>query len=79
MQKTYAKTEDGKLEVTSIPDVVPTKDVYDLAFLKQQLVRIQAQKDQQMTERDAEIANLMVLIAECTKLDIVEVTEEVVE
>jgi len=79
MEKTYTKTEDGKLEVASTPEVVVSTNTYDISFLKKQLVSIQAQKDQQMTERDAEIANLMVLIAECTKLDIVEVTEEVVE
>ena len=79
MEKTYTKTEDGKLEVASTPEVVVSTNTYDISFLKQQLVRIQAQKDQQMTERDVEIADLMVSIAECSKLDIVETEEVVVE
>jgi len=79
MEKTYTKTEDGKLEVASTPEVVVSTNTYDISFLKKQLVSIQAQKDEQMAQRDIELAEITVLIAECNKLDIVEESVEDVE
>jgi len=70
MEKTYTKNEDGKLEVVSTPTVKTSS--YDISFLKKQLVDIQTQKDEQMAQRDIELAEITVLIAECNKLDIVE-------
>jgi len=70
MEKTYTKNEDGKLEVVSTPTVKTSS--YDISFLKKQLVDIQTQKDEQMAQRDIELVEITVLIAECNKLDIVE-------
>jgi len=70
MKKTYTKNQEGKLEVTTTPEVVISTQTYDSSFLKKQLVSIQAQKDEQMAQRDIELAEVERLIAECAKHEV---------
>ena len=70
MQKTYTKNQEGKLEVTTTPEVVISTQTYDLSFLKKQLVSIQAQKDEQMAQRNIELAEVEALIAECIRHEV---------
>lgn len=75
------------IEVSKIDDntlgVIETKPAeilsivhYDYTFLKEQLVRIQAQKDRDNALRDAEIVNIVNLLAEADKLGIVAATAD---
>ena len=71
MEKTYRKTEEDKLEVVKTKEITNTA-VYDITFLKEQLISIQEQKEKQIAERDAELEEVETLILECGKLNIVE-------
>ena len=79
MQKTYTKNQEGKLEVTTTPEVVISTQTYDLSFLKKQLVSIQAQKDEQMAQRDIELAEVQELIEECVRHDVEDTEVEELE
>ena len=63
------KTDEGKLEVTKTETTVQTM-VYDYDYLLGQRISIQAQKDRDNAQRDAELAEVNNLIAECEKLGI---------
>ena len=77
MENTYKKISESEIEITK-PEVVEAKTAtYDVAFLKQQLINIQTQKDKDNAQRDAEIAEVETLLSECVKLKIKEVKEEV--
>ena len=78
----YTKHSDGEISVveTKPADELPAK-IYNFAFLKAQLVSIQAQRDAYNAQRDAEIAEVETLIAEAIKLGIVDkvIVDEVKE
>ena len=77
--QTITKKDNYSIQVTkSIPVIFE----FTPEYLKEQIVRIQEQKDRDNAQRDIEIAECEAYLAECTKLEVVEkpvVEEELVE
>ena len=63
-----------KLSANSISvskeEVKTTETTYDYDFLIKQRESIQAQKAQQIADRDRELAEIDLLLAECVKLNV---------
>ena len=64
------KVDTRTLQVTKTVPETTKQEKYDYAFLKQQLISIQAQKDRDNAARDAELAEVQALIVEADKLGI---------
>ena len=73
----FSKVSDSEIKVikTKTKEVANT---YNYAFLLQQKKDIQAQKDRDNLQRDKELAEVNLLIAECIKLGITEAVKEVI-
>lgn len=72
------KLSDSAMEVTETKELV-TVNSYEYDFLIAQLARIKKQKEDEMAQRDAEIAQVENLIAEADKLGIKAKVAEPVE
>ena len=67
---TSTKIDDDQISVTKTETIVTTT-TYSYKFLVAQRVSILNQKAQQDAQRDKEVADVDVLLAECTKLGVV--------
>ena len=67
------KIDSTTIEVTK--QRTPTVNRYEYGFLKEQLVSIQAFKDSENAKRDAEIAEVVQLIADADALGVKERTK----
>ena len=74
--ETYKKLNENEIEVTSTPVVEPTKIKYEVGYLKSQRESIINQRDEFVAQREIEIAEVDRLLAECSKLNVVEKAKE---
>lgn len=66
-----AKVDKSTIEVVeTIPEAVLPAVKYNIAFLKQQLVDIEAQRERDNASRDDEVAKVQALLDECDRLGI---------
>lgn len=68
IEKTFEEY-DGHLKVTETKTTIEEKS-YDLDFLNEQKIAIQAQKDNEIAKRDKELAEVEELILEAKKFNI---------
>lgn len=68
----YVKIDDSTIQVTKESEVIVSAKttVYSVDFLKRQELDIIAQRDEMISRKDAELAEVRVLLAECKKLGI---------
>ena len=67
----FTKVSDSEIKVVKI-ETKEVANTYNYAFLLQQKKDIQVQKDRDNLQRDKELAEVNLLIAECIKLGIKE-------
>ena len=75
--ETYKKLNENEIEVTKTPVAEPTKVKYEVGYLKSQRESIINQRDEFVAQREVELAEIDRLLAECSKLNVVEKVEEV--
>lgn len=76
---TAIKVNENTLRVNKVIAEKVESNTYDVAFLKSQLVAIQAQKDMDNANRDKELAEVNALLELCNEQGIVEKVDPKVE
>lgn len=78
MENTYEKLDEATLKVSKT-ETKTEEQTYTVAYLKEQIIGIQIQKENEMAQRDAETATFEALLAEAGKLGVKEEQSPVYE
>jgi len=65
------KTSECEVEVTKTKPEEVVKTKYERGFIEEQIKTIQAQKDREVAQRDAELAECQAILDEMNKLEVI--------